>query len=281
MLIGPTQPSIQAFKIKNGQKILQVLLRNAEVTISNNFLLECHIPIYVAEQNFFWYGDDVLISNPHKNIVYNETRLDFATIKSLLFVNITKERRMIYKCDNRKKSSDLKVFIKTIEAQKPQITSNIDFNSVELVGNYFTFELKIEGIPKPTVEWRKNNKSLNIITNKSKRIFWNSESAEQMIFTNLDFEDEGTYTIIATNLAGEDVKELKLEVKLSKLNCSKSRLFSKFSFLKKSRLLCRANCFKASGHFSYSLLVHKTNIQVCFLKVLPRFLQFHRFLRLQ
>lgn len=224
-MTGPTQISITAYNMKNGLKNDEVLTIKAgtakfssvDVAMNENFLLECRIPIYVREENFNWYENGEMVNGSRKNIVHDdETRDGLVMVKSLQFISITKENGNVYKCENHKKSVELSMLMKIIESQKPQITSKSNFYSTGIVNDYFAFKLNVKGIPKPILKVWRDNKTLDLDVDDTDRIFW-GDDGHSLVFKNLDFDDTGVYTFIAINTAGEDVIELKLEVKMGKL----------------------------------------------------------------
>lgn len=74
------------------------------------------------------------------------------------------------------------------------------------VGQTFVrFLCEAEGIPKPTLSWRRESE----IIEASGRI---SLSGNQLVITNAELLDSGTYTCIASNAAGSDTASAELNV---------------------------------------------------------------------
>ena len=86
-------------------------------------------------------------------------------------------------------------------------------------GNTATIPVSVTGLPSPTVQFMKDGAVLSS-SSDSRVTISNTDNDWELTITNVDREDRGDYSIVATNIAGEDTFSRRLLVQCKLQDCS-------------------------------------------------------------
>ena len=95
-------------------------------------------------------------------------------------------------------------------------------------GNTATIPVSVAGLPSPMVQFMKDGAVLSS-SSDSRVTISNTDSDWELTITNVDREDRGDYSIVATNIAGEDTFSRRLLVQCKLQDCSPLFLNSNLS----------------------------------------------------
>ncbi|KAL4604910.1 hypothetical protein GN956_G25462 [Arapaima gigas] len=142
--------------------------------------------------------------------VEKDVRFKILANNHLQIRGIKKSDEGAYTCEGRimaRGEIDFKV-IKVIVNVLPTIrTRQVELNATADIGQSVMLACDADGFPEPTVTWARNNIVLE--TNDKYSI---NEDGSEMIIKNVKKVDEGDYTCIAKNKAGEKEAEVSLNV---------------------------------------------------------------------
>uniref|UniRef100_A0A4W5QJH0 Neural cell adhesion molecule 1 n=1 Tax=Hucho hucho TaxID=62062 RepID=A0A4W5QJH0_9TELE len=161
-------------------------------------------------------GDDAdiicdVVSSPPADIIWkHKVRFKILTNNHLQIRGIKKTDEGAYTCEARvmtRGEIDLKI-IKVIINVLPSIrTRQSEVNATADVNQSVMLACDADGFPEPTVTWARNN----IVLESDEKYGLNNDGSE-LIIKDVKKVDEGDYTCIARNKAGEKEEEVSLNV---------------------------------------------------------------------
>ncbi|XP_018567720.1 obscurin isoform X4 [Anoplophora glabripennis] len=101
------------------------------------------------------------------------------------------------------------------EPEKPSLTI-IKKNPIVNVGGSAMLELQVKGYPKPSVKWTHEGKTIE--ASSKYKLLYEDEESMSLVIKNVQSDDAGIYTFTAENELGSDTAEMKLTVKVRKIN---------------------------------------------------------------
>ncbi|XP_030602969.1 neural cell adhesion molecule 1a isoform X9 [Archocentrus centrarchus] len=173
----------------------------------------------------FTEGDDAdivcdVVSSPPPTIIWKQKGLKIQAAKDVRFKimdnghlqirGIKKTDEGIYTCEARVMARGeidfrtMKVIVNvlpTIRARQPEVNSTADIGSSALLA------CDADGFPEPTVTWAYNN----VVLETGDKYSLNEDGSE-LVIKHVTKVDEGDYTCIAKNKAGEKTEEVSLNV---------------------------------------------------------------------
>jgi hypothetical protein len=182
--------------------------------------LECGAIIYNYTNSIVWTKDGDVIED---SVMENNTK--FSWRKTLTLRAIAKEDSGVYKCEVKPKDDlldkEVKEFALTVsDTELPVIITNFNQSAItRSVGDSFSLECLVSGLPVPSLKWYKDDLHFTIDENNSERIeFQNGNST--IYFKVLIADDAGDYKCVAWSRVGEDVKSVQLEIPSKSLDSS-------------------------------------------------------------
>ncbi|XP_039619957.1 neural cell adhesion molecule 1a isoform X14 [Polypterus senegalus] len=170
-------------------------------------------------------GDDANIicnvtSSPAPTVIWKHAGKDVTSKKDVRFSilgnkylqirGIKKTDEGTYRCEGRILARGEIDFrdIKVIVNIPPTIrTRHAELNATADIGASVTLSCDADGFPEPSVSWARNK----VVLERGDKYSFNSDGSEMTIF-NVKKIDQGEYTCIAKNKAGEKEQEISLNV---------------------------------------------------------------------
>ncbi|XP_051788341.1 neural cell adhesion molecule 1a isoform X9 [Erpetoichthys calabaricus] len=170
-------------------------------------------------------GDDANIicnvtSSPAPTVIWKHAGKDVTSKKDVRFSilgnkylqirGIKKTDEGTYRCEGRILARGEIDFrdIKVIVNIPPTIrTRHAELNATADIGASVTLSCDADGFPEPSVSWARNK----VVLERGDKYSFNSDGSEMTIFT-VKKVDQGEYTCIAKNKAGEKEQEISLNV---------------------------------------------------------------------
>lgn len=172
--------------------------------------LECAAIIYNYKNESVWRKDGV-------EIEAEENNTKFSWRKSITWKSISKEDSGVYECegvpvDPTKKQEPITISINVLDPEAPHIIPNFNSSLItHSVGDSFTLDCYVTGLPVPSLLWYKDDQIFIIDESNEERVsFVNGNSS--IYFKVLIPDDAGTYKCVAYSRVGEDVKSVQLEI---------------------------------------------------------------------
>ena len=96
-------------------------------------------------------------------------------------------------------------------SEKPKLTFDNKFQDLVTLraGNTLKIPVKFSGIPKPAIIWSKDDKPVQAHGRLTLDI---SDKSTTLILKKVTRDDDGLYTVLAENEAGEDLAKFDIEI---------------------------------------------------------------------
>ncbi|KAG5669305.1 hypothetical protein PVAND_017193 [Polypedilum vanderplanki] len=172
-----------------------------KIAIGDFVELECGAVKYDFSNSIQWmkdgkpigYGEGILIKN---------SNTEYSWRKKLIFNSISHENVGKYECKsqniNTKEFKTLSVNIKVYDPIDISITTNFNETTItKIVDEVLTLECNVDGIPMPTLIWKKDDQIFNV-SEKDTRVTMKNQNMN-LTFASLRFKDSGKYECIAQN----------------------------------------------------------------------------------
>lgn len=188
------------------------MAENQKVAEGDNLKLVCGAIIYNYTNNIVWRKDGDVIED-----LVEENNTKFSWRKTITWKSISKADSGIYECEVFPKNNEslpetIQVPITVYDTVDPFITSNFNQSVItHAVGDSFTLDCIVSGLPIPTLIWYKDDKVFTIDENNLERVKTENENS-RIVFKVLIPDDAGTYKCVAWNRVGQDYKSVQLEI---------------------------------------------------------------------
>jgi FMS-like tyrosine kinase 1 len=174
--------------------------------------LECGAIIYNYTSSIVWRKDGDVIEEQTE-----ENNTKFSWRKSITWRSISKQDSGIYECevtpkDPEAQTETIQIPVSVMDTQKPLIISNFNQSVItHAVGDSFTLDCLVTGLPVPSLKWYKDDQNFVIDESNAERISFETGNTS-IYFKVLISEDAGTYKCVAFSRVGEDVRSVQLEI---------------------------------------------------------------------
>jgi Immunoglobulin domain len=187
-----------------------------KVAIGDYVKLHCGVIIYNYTSEIVWRKDgDVIEDIDGRNVEENNTK--FSWRKSVTFKSISKDDSGVYECEVIPKDTDasperILISIKVQDTQAPEITTNFNESVItHAVGDSFTLECIVKGLPVPSLLWYKDDNIFVISEHNAERINFDATNST-VYFKVLIPDDAANYKCVAWNRVGSEHKSVVLEI---------------------------------------------------------------------
>uniref|UniRef100_A0A3Q2Y628 Ig-like domain-containing protein n=1 Tax=Hippocampus comes TaxID=109280 RepID=A0A3Q2Y628_HIPCM len=178
-------------------------------------MLECVVTAEPSPPEVTWFCNDILLET-----TAGKYRAEVDGLVHKLYVSsFTRTDVGVYKCVAKNKvgegkSTDLCSFEFQKKKEKPVFLTQLS-SVAAIAGESATFSVKVSGIPKPTVQWSRDGKTI-----KSSSVYKLVEEKEEftLIINRVTSEHQGEYSCTASNRFGQTTCSTYLEVKKEDLS---------------------------------------------------------------
>ncbi|PFX12564.1 Muscle, skeletal receptor tyrosine-protein kinase [Stylophora pistillata] len=197
--------------MKGAEVMLTEVPQHQSVEIGANVTFNCTAKGRLFKPTISWFKKRDLItlqSNSSLNVI--EKSLDGNSMQSqLLITGVNNESFGQYRCEAENSNGDYKAvswaFLteKGSETQTLEITEDPEEQRVS-IGSDASFSCAAKGIPRPTIDWIKDNATQTLKNNPRARVISTNRSQirSQLLITKVEMEDHGIYRCIAKNRDG-------------------------------------------------------------------------------
>ncbi|XP_039268950.2 hemicentin-1-like [Styela clava] len=178
----------------------------SKVILGNDFTLECPVT-GIPFPTIRWF------KGLHEISVEDEGMLIDNRGQSLTVLNSELEHDGEYTCvaDNAVGEADKDFDVSILV---PPTIAGDDMTHTIQVTRYLAIECRASGIPKPTLSWYKDGRTVAIINNDLEEGPQTLDNGRYLEFSRIRVEDEGVYKCVATNEAGSDDKTHTVNVQV-------------------------------------------------------------------
>ncbi|XP_022810120.1 vascular endothelial growth factor receptor 2-like, partial [Stylophora pistillata] len=202
--------------MKGAEVMLTEVPQHQSVEIGANVTFNCTAKGRLFKPTISWFKKRDLItlqSNSSLNVI--EKSLDGNSMQSqLLITGVNNESFGQYRCEAENSNGDYKAvswaFLteKGSEIQTLEIAEDPRQQRVS-IGSDASFSCAAKGIPRPTIDWIKDNATLTSKNNpRANVIADNQRIRSQLLITEVEMEDRGIYRCIAKNRDGSRQSEV-------------------------------------------------------------------------
>ena len=178
-------------------------LQDTDVISGQNLTLTCRCQ-GVPKPTIKWYQNDVEIKSTTKQKI--ESKLDGTQTLTINRVDLTDGGQFKVVATNDQGSVTSACQVEVL--MKPKIDSKGQDLSV-LIGEPTQLNVKLSGVPKPEIQWLKNGQPFEI--DQTRMRFVEKDDVYSLVIDRTQIEDQASYTLKATNKAG-DIESPKLNL---------------------------------------------------------------------
>ncbi|XP_065213562.1 vascular endothelial growth factor receptor 1-like [Planococcus citri] len=220
------------FLVTDYENSTAVVIKNysASIIVGEDVEIMCAVPKYYYYNSFEWmYTKNLTRTSQKKRVTpATEIRIQNSTtyssyISTLFIKNVQKNQTGIYICQTSVNrvgnfwvhTNSSSVNLTVLEPKPPTIIHSMMKNGVWQVHQETSVHIliQVDGIPSPSVIWYKNEKPVPL----SNRITLSNDSRNLSI-ANMSPEDEGMYSFVASNMAGNVTDRIHLSIKAPEEN---------------------------------------------------------------
>jgi hemicentin len=181
-------------------------LQDTDVTSGQTLLLTCRCQ-GIPKPDIKWYQNDIEIKSTTKQKI--ESKPDGTQTLAINRVDLTDggDFKVVATNDQGSVTSTCHVDV----LMKPKIESKPQDMQV-LINEQAQLSVKLSGVPKPTIQWLKNNQPFEIDQERMKLV--EQDDVYSLIIDRTQMDDKAAYTLKATNKAG-DVESPKMTLNVT------------------------------------------------------------------
>nr|XP_029719637.1 vascular endothelial growth factor receptor 1-like isoform X2 [Aedes albopictus] len=183
-----------------------------EVTIGDEVTIECAAVVYNHTDAINFFRDDVLLSG-FEGITIEKDYRTFAYRTKLIIHSVSREHQGIIRCQapliQSSEMDEDELTLEVFEPTAPVIVDEKVHEELEMeIGERLTFSCNVEGMPKPIIEWTKNDEFIEF---DNDTLVLLANGSIHMPFLNVELS--GDYRCIARNKVSSADKVWSLRVK--------------------------------------------------------------------
>ena len=181
-------------------------LQDTDVISGQNLILTCRCQ-GIPKPTIQWYQNDIEIKSTTKQKI--ESKPDGTQTLTINRVDLTDGGQFKVVATNSQGTVTSTCNVEVL--MKPKIDSKQQDLQV-LIGEPAQLNVKLSGVPKPEIQWLKNGQPLEIDQQRMKTT--EQDDLYSLIIDRTQIEDKATYTLKATNKAG-DIESPKLNLNVT------------------------------------------------------------------
>nr|XP_029709179.1 vascular endothelial growth factor receptor 1 isoform X12 [Aedes albopictus] len=183
-----------------------------EVTIGDEVTIECAAVVYNHTDAINFFRDDVLLSG-FEGITIEKDYRTFAYRTKLIIHSVSREHQGVIRCQapliQSSEMDEDELTLEVFEPTAPVIVDEKVHEELEMeIGERLTFSCNVEGMPKPIIEWTKNDEFIEF---DNDTLVLLANGSIHMPFLNVELS--GDYRCIARNKVSSADKVWSLRVK--------------------------------------------------------------------
>ena len=181
-------------------------LQDTDVISGQNLTLTCRCQ-GIPKPTIKWYQNDTEIKSTTKQKI--ESKPDGTQTLTINRVDLTDGGEFKVVATNEQGTVTSTCHVDVL--MKPKIEGKVQDLQV-VIGEQAQLNVKISGLPKPDIQWLKNGQPFDIDNQRVKLV--EKDDVYSLIFETTQIEDKASYTLKATNKAG-DVESPKINLNIT------------------------------------------------------------------
>ena len=181
-------------------------LQDTDVISGQNLTLSCRCQ-GIPKPTVKWYQNDIELKSTTKQKL--ESKPDGTQTLTVNRVDLTDGGQFKVVATNEQGTVSTACNVEVL--MKPKIDSKAQDTQVP-IGDQAQLNVKLSGIPKPTIEWLKNGQPFDVDNQRVKSV--EKDDMYSLVFESTQMDDKASYTLKATNKAG-DAESPKLNLNVT------------------------------------------------------------------